>query len=102
MPRQRKQSPELERAVEQLAMLIDSVRSENISLVTDAQIDSWFKYHAPKGTQGERYELIRSAGKALARVILCNTPPGPDQNAAIRKVRETVATANAAIACGEA
>jgi hypothetical protein len=38
----------------------------------------------------------------FAETIIRNTPPGSDQSAAIRKVREAVMTANAAIACGEA
>jgi hypothetical protein len=33
-------------------------------------------------------------------MIVALTPPSADQTAAIRKVREAVFTANAAIACG--
>jgi len=36
----------------------------------------------------------------FAQAILMDTPSGPDQTTAIRKVREAVMTANAAIACG--
>lgn len=64
-------------------------------------IENWFTYHSPKGTQTDRYVLLREAGKALAEAIVAYTPSGPDQDAAIRKVREAVMTANAAIACGE-
>lgn len=61
----------------------------------------WFTYHQPHGTQPERYERIRAHGRALAQVIVECTPEGADQSAAVRKVREAVMTANAAIACEE-
>lgn len=60
-----------------------------------------FSYHPPKGDQIERYQRLREAGREFAQVILDCTPPSADQSAAIRKVREAVMTANAAIACGE-
>lgn len=65
------------------------------------RLDRWFTYHVPNGNQCERYVLIRDAARALAEVIYQNTPSSPDQAAAIRKVREAVMTANAAIACEE-
>jgi hypothetical protein len=64
-------------------------------------LDNWFVYHSPKADQNARYVEIRTAAKLFAQVILQNTPAGADQTAAIRKVREAVFTANAAIACGE-
>lgn len=66
-----------------------------------AQIDNWFRYHAPKGDQQERYERIRASAKDFAKVIAECTPPSADQTAALRKLRECVMTANAAIACNE-
>lgn len=62
------------------------------------QIDSWFTYHPPQGDQPERYEKIRAAAKAFARVLEANTKPCADQTAAYRKLRECVMTANASIA----
>lgn len=62
------------------------------------QIDEMFQYHAPTGDQPTRYSIIRQEAAALARVIVKNTPAGPDQTAAIRKLRECVMTANASIA----
>jgi len=73
----------------------------NRNMITDLDLDNWFQYHAPTGTQQDRYVAIRNAGKNLAKVILDSTPSSADQTAAIRKVREAVMTANAAIACGE-
>lgn len=66
------------------------------------QLNNWFTHHAPHGDQAERYTRIRAAGLAFARVIMENTPGCADQTAAVRKVREAVMVANAAIACEEA
>jgi hypothetical protein len=64
------------------------------------QLDNWFSYHPPKDEETMRkYEALRAAGRAFAEVIADLTPPSADQTAAIRKVREAVTTANAAIAC---
>jgi len=65
------------------------------------RIETLFTYHAPLTGQPERYQLIRESAKALARVIIQNTPSSADQSAAIRKLRECVMTANAAIALEE-
>ncbi|MCA8923985.1 MAG: hypothetical protein KDD82_19400 [Planctomycetes bacterium] len=64
-------------------------------------LDNLFSYHPPKGDQAQRYERLRSAARAFSEEILECTPVGADQSAAIRKVREAVMTANAAIAIGE-
>lgn len=60
-------------------------------------LDELFTYHAPHGDQPRRYELIRMVAKGLAVVIVENCPIGPDRSASIRKLRECVMTANAAI-----
>ena len=60
-------------------------------------IDQLFTYHAPDPSQVQFLETIREAAKFFAHIILHNTPPGADQTAAIRKLRECVMTANAAI-----
>jgi hypothetical protein len=67
--------------------------------ITEERLINWFCYHPPSPEQIPAYEEIREAGLAFARVILRLTPPSADQSAAIRKVREAVMTANAAIAC---
>ena len=64
-------------------------------------LNNLFTYHAPKGDQADRYQRIRQAGKDLATVILECCPASADATAAIRKAREAVMTANAAIACNE-
>lgn len=61
-------------------------------------LDDIFTYHAPEPDMPAKYEAIRTAGKALAQAIVENTPPSADQSDAIRKVREAVMVANAAVA----
>lgn len=68
-------------------------------MITQTDIDNWFTYHSSTANQIPKYEEIRNAAKQLAEVIIGNTPSSADQTAAIRKVREAVMTANAAIAC---
>ncbi len=65
------------------------------------KIEAEFTYHPPFGTQTERYVKIRDKAKELALMIAELTPSCADQTAAIRKVREAVMTANAAIAINE-
>ena len=69
-------------------------------MITPEQLADWFTYHPPEGDQPEKYSKIRAAGLAFARVVVENTPASADQTDAIRKIREAVMTANAAIACG--
>lgn len=69
-------------------------------MITDQDLRNWFTYHPPKDEdQKAAYILIRDSGYAFASCIMNNTPTSADQTAAIRKVREAVMTANAAIAC---
>ena len=70
-----------------------------MQMIMQQHLDNWFQYHAPKDGQAAKYEELRAAGKAMAEAIVRLTPPSADQTAAIRKVREAVYTANAAIAC---
>jgi hypothetical protein len=67
--------------------------------IDERMIENWFQYHSPSPSQLPKYQAIRDAGKKLALAILQNTPGGPDQSDAIRKVRESCMTANQAIAC---
>lgn len=65
----------------------------------DTELVNFFTYHAPRPDQVPRYQKLRDSALEFARSITELTPAGPDQTAAIRKVREAVMTANAAIAC---
>lgn len=62
-----------------------------------AAIDSVFRYNQPTEVQLEAIEEIRKKAKELAIAIKVNAPPSADTSAAIRKVREAMMTANAAI-----
>lgn len=66
--------------------------------VTKSNLDDVFTYHPPGPGDPERYTNIRCHAKALAEVILTETPPCADQQAALRLLREAVMTANASIA----
>lgn len=63
------------------------------------EIENWFTYHAPTEVDQVGYMAIRESAKQLAQVIVNHTPPSADQTVAIRKLREAVMVANAAIAC---
>jgi len=69
-------------------------------MMNEETLLNWFMYHAPVEGQMEKYAAIRAAGLEFARIIVDNTPTSADQAMAVRKVREAVMTANAAIACG--
>lgn len=71
----------------------------NPAPITDADLVHWFTYHPPREGQSARYEVLRAQGLVLARMIHGLTPPGDDQDASIRHVRDAIMTANAAIAC---
>ena len=64
------------------------------------EIKEIFTYHSPQGDQQERLVKVRSDAKMLAHTIIECTPPSADQSASIRKLREAVMTANAAIVLG--
>lgn len=65
-----------------------------------ADIDNWFTHHPPTPEQVAIYQRIRDEGKRFALLLIALIPPSADRTVAIRKIREAVMTANAAIACG--
>ncbi len=66
--------------------------------LTKEDIDDIFSYHAPDTAQHYHYNAIRDEARKFAQTIIEHTPASTDQTAAIRKLRECVMTANAAIA----
>jgi hypothetical protein len=64
-------------------------------------VDNIFTYHAPKGTQSDRYVAIRDKAKELAQLILDSTPESREQSVALTNVQQAVMWANAAIAINE-
>ena len=64
------------------------------------KLDVWFTYHPPKPEDLVKYTNVRDAAKTFAECLVHYCPDSADLSAAIRKSREAVMTANAAIACG--
>jgi hypothetical protein len=62
-------------------------------------LTNWFYYHPPTPDQSPKYTAIRAAALSFATVINDNCPDGPDKIAAMRLIRDAVATANGSIAC---
>lgn len=66
---------------------------------TQESLSTLFTYHQPTEEQISKYRRIRLQAEVFASEILACCPPCADTSAAIRKIREAVMTANAAIAC---
>jgi hypothetical protein len=75
----------------------DAVKLDPVN--QDERIETWFMYHPSTPDDREKYEQVRASAKLLAYAIVAVTPKSADQTAALRKLRECVMTANAAIAC---
>jgi hypothetical protein len=67
--------------------------------MTRADIENWFTYDKPDDGQVNLMKHIRDDAKRLAYFIHEFVPECADQSAAIRKLREAVMMANAAIVC---
>jgi ribosomal protein L19 len=64
------------------------------------QLENVFTYHPADEVSLPKYAAIRESAKAFAGVLIQSCPQSADRTAALRKVREAVMTANAAIALG--
>jgi hypothetical protein len=64
-------------------------------------VDGIFTYHAPKGTQADRYVSLRETAKTLAYQIGLSCPESRERSVAITKLQECVMFANASIAINE-
>ena len=67
-------------------------------MFTSDDIEEFFTYHAPNPDQIKRYEELRTAAKVFAKTLVVTTPVSADQTYAMRLLRQTVMTANQAIA----
>lgn len=65
---------------------------------TPEALASRYLYHAPKGDQTSRYELVRGACLHLASLIVDVTPCSPEQARALNSLDEVMFLANASIA----
>ena len=72
--------------------------SDSPYFLTTDEIDLRFTYHPPRSGQPEKYQAIREAGNAFARLLSSISPPSREQSLAIGKLEEAVMWANAAIA----
>lgn len=71
----------------------------NTLTATEESILASFDYHKPDDAQIERIAGVRSACKACARQLMALLPPSADRTVALRKLHETMMTANKAIVC---
>jgi len=69
--------------------------------LTIEKINNIFTYHAPKGDQTERYELIRNKAKEIYTLINDNCKDSREKSLAFTKIEEAVMWANAGIARNE-
>ena len=65
------------------------------------QLNNIFTYHSPKDDQPLRYVMLRDEAKALALLIVQNTPDSREQSLALTHLEEAIFYANAAIARNE-
>jgi len=65
------------------------------------EIEDNFIYHAPKGTQLERYEEIREKAKELAHLLNRQCPESREKSLSFTKLEECVMWANSSIARNE-
>lgn len=63
-------------------------------------LEDIFQYHAPTEATIPKYVALRQAARQFAAVILTHCPKSADRSDALRKVREAVMIANAAVALG--
>jgi hypothetical protein len=66
--------------------------------IDDDDLINRFTFHAPKGDQVERYDILRQAAMKLAKLICASTPPSREQSLSITHLEESIMQANAAIA----
>lgn len=71
------------------------------AMVTQADFDNRFTYHAPLPGQAERYQSLRDQAKGLAEAIVAGTPESREQSLALTNLEQAVFWANAAIARNE-
>jgi hypothetical protein len=90
-------------AIEATAKTADThaLNLTGVESMSEEVLDNWFSHHAPPAGQAENFEAIRAAGEAFTRAICDCTAPSAHQTAALRKIREAVYIANAAMVGGE-
>lgn len=69
--------------------------------MTKEQIENTFTYHAPKGNQPQRYEILRINARVLAHQINENCPESREKSLAFTALQQCIMWANASIAINE-
>ena len=70
--------------------------TEEVAITRD-NVDEIVSYHSPSEEEVARINQLRQSAAQFIKAILVCVPGCADQTAAIRKVREALMTANAAI-----
>jgi hypothetical protein len=65
------------------------------------ELDAVFTYHAPFGTQPERYVTIRNRAREFGEMLLSLCPASRERSLALTRLQECVQMANASIAINE-
>lgn len=68
--------------------------------ITVENVEDLVRYHKPTDEQVARMNLLRAHALGFLRSILEGVPDCADRSAALRKVREALWTANAAVMLG--
>lgn len=74
---------------------------QEVEFMEATDFEDNFTYHAPHGTQAERYERIRAGAKKYAKFADSMTPNSAEKTIALRKLQEVVFWLNASIAINE-
>jgi len=90
-----------ERLFRSMVELDEAVEEINLREVAEDVIKNQFTYHSPKASQIPKYVQLREKGCELALLINELCPPSDMKHEAVKKVREAIMWANAAIACEE-
>jgi hypothetical protein len=57
-----------------------------------------FSHHKPSPDKLQHYEAIHTAAQHFAETILAHTPPGEDQSAVLRSIRQAMMLACSSVA----
>lgn len=69
--------------------------------MTLKEIDNIFTYHAPKGNQSDKYEILRTRARDIACTINEFCPDSREKSLAITNLQQAIMWANASIAINE-
>jgi len=69
-----------------------------MSGMTTQELETRFKYHAPKPEQVHKYQSLREAGLSLAQLICEFLPESRERALALTKLEECIMHSNSGIA----